>query len=311
MNRYYVLALLTFSGLVLTVFSVIRDEQVTMPDKAPGTEIRSPFSSQVAGTGITEAFGGNIAVGTPVTAIVKSIPVSWGSTVSAGTPLVYLDDSDLQARLPSANARVKEAQTRLAMSRLARERAEQITDKRAISTEELDNRRFAAKTDEALVATAQAAVDEIRMEMQRRIIRAPVSGQILQIRLHSGEYADNSAPLILMGDAARRQVRVDIDENDVRRFRPDAAAIAYLRNDTEHPLTLRFERTEPYLRPKSTLTGASAERIDTRVLQVIYSVETKEIPLYIGQVLDVFIDAGSAPANSIKGRQVRAETSRP
>jgi hypothetical protein len=38
MNRYYVLALLTFSGLVLAVFSVIRDEQVTMPDKAPGTE---------------------------------------------------------------------------------------------------------------------------------------------------------------------------------------------------------------------------------------------------------------------------------
>lgn len=291
MKRHYVLVILTLSGLAFTLFAVLRDDQVTIPDKASGTEIRSPFSDQIAGTGITEAYGGNIAVGTPVAAIIKNIPVSWGSTVSAGTPLVYLDDSDLQVRLPVANARVKEAQARLALARNASERAEQISDKRAISAEELDNRRFAVKTDEALVATAQAAVDEIKMEMQRRIIRAPASGQIFQIRLHSGEYADSSAPLILMGDASRRQIRVDVDENDARYVRPDAAAVAYARDDAKHPLALHFERIEPYLRPKSTLTGASAERVDTRVLQVIYSFDTKAMPVYIGQMLEVYIDA--------------------
>lgn len=311
MNRHYLLAVLSIFGLALTVFSVVRDDQVAMPDKAPGTEIRSPFTGQIAGTGITEAYGGNIAVGTPVAAIIKSIPVRWGSTVSAGTPLVYLDDSDLQARLPLANARVQEAQARLAMSRSASERAERISDKRAISAEEVDNRRFAVKTDEVLVATAQAAVEEIKMEMQRRIVRAPVSGQILQIRLHNGEYADNSAPLILMGDAGRRQVRVDIDENDARYVRPDAAAFAYSRNDAEHPVALHFERIEPYLRPKSTLTGASAERVDTRVLQVLYSFDTKDMPLYIGQMLDVFIDTGAKPHTASSRRPAAAGAVQP
>ncbi|MBC3870411.1 efflux RND transporter periplasmic adaptor subunit [Undibacterium oligocarboniphilum] len=311
MNRHYLLAVLAISGLALTVFSVVRDDQVAIPDKASGTEIRSPFANQIAGTGITEAYGGNIAIGTPVAAIIKSIPVRWGSTVSAGTPLVYLDDSDLQARLPLANARMKEAQARLAMSRHASERAERISDKRAISAEEVDNRRFSVKTDEMLVATAQAAVDEIKMEMQRRIVRAPASGQILQIRLHNGEYADNSAPLILMGDSGRRQVRVDIDENDARYVRSDAAAFAYSRNDAEHPVTLHFERIEPYLRPKSTLIGTSAERVDTRVLQVIYSFDTKDMPLYIGQMLDVFIDAGPKPHTASSRRSTAAGAVQP
>jgi hypothetical protein len=71
-----------------------------------------------------------------------------------------------------------------------------------------------------------------------------------------------------MGDAARRQVRVDIDENDVRRFRRmQQRSLIY--GTTQNIRSPHVERTDGILRPKSTLTGASAERIDTRVLQVI------------------------------------------
>jgi hypothetical protein len=44
--------------------------------------------------------------------------------------------------------------------------------------------------------------------------------------------------------------------------------------------------------PKRSLTGDSTERVDTRVLQIIYKVERDDLPLFIGQQLDVFIDAG-------------------
>ena len=43
--------------------------------------------------------------------------------------------------------------------------------------------------------------------------------------------------------------------------------------------------------PKRSLTGDSTERVDTRVLQVIYRVERDDLPLFVGQQLDVFIDA--------------------
>jgi len=33
-------------------------------------------------------------------------------------------------------------------------------------------------------------------------------------------------------------------------------------------------------------------RVDTRVLQVIYLVERADLPLFVGQQMDVFIEAG-------------------
>jgi hypothetical protein len=57
------------------------------------------------------------------------------------------------------------------------------------------------------------------------------------------------------------------------------------------PLT--FVRFEPFVLPKRSLTGDSTERVDTRVLQVIYRVEDDSLPLFVGQQMDVFIEAAS------------------
>jgi hypothetical protein len=44
--------------------------------------------------------------------------------------------------------------------------------------------------------------------------------------------------------------------------------------------------------PKKSLTGDNTERVDTRVLQVIYALEGAEGRVYVGQQLDVFLDVG-------------------
>ena len=43
--------------------------------------------------------------------------------------------------------------------------------------------------------------------------------------------------------------------------------------------------------PKVSLTGQSTERTDTRVLQAIYSFDPAALPVYVGQQMDVFIEA--------------------
>jgi hypothetical protein len=55
-------------------------------------------------------------------------------------------------------------------------------------------------------------------------------------------------------------------------------------------LGLSFVRVEPYAQPKKSLTGSGTERVDTRVLQVIYSIEPSEQTIYVGQQLDVYLD---------------------
>lgn len=59
---------------------------------------------------------------------------------------------------------------------------------------------------------------------------------------------------------------------------------------------------EPYVVPKRSLTGDSSERVDTRVLQVIYEFNRPQFPIYVGQQVDVFIErggkAGKAPTST-------------
>jgi hypothetical protein len=44
------------------------------------------------------------------------------------------------------------------------------------------------------------------------------------------------------------------------------------------------------VRPKTSLTGASTERVDTRVLQLVYSLPSDRLPLYVGQQVDVIVE---------------------
>jgi hypothetical protein len=60
----------------------------------------------------------------------------------------------------------------------------------------------------------------------------------------------------------------------------------------ELKIELEFVRFEPLVVPKKSLTGDATERVDTRVLQVIYRV-VGGMPerLFIGQQMDVFVEA--------------------
>ena len=135
---------------------------------------------------------------------------------------------------------------------------------------------------------------ETETNLDRLTVQAPIDGQVLQVNIRLGEYAPTGVldtPLMMIGSVNRLNIRVDIDENDAWRFQPGAPARAYLRGNRDLSVALRFEYVEPYVVPKRSLTGASSERVDTRVLQVVYSFENGVIPAYIGQQVDVFIDA--------------------
>src|SRR4029434_10219603 len=99
--------------------------------------------------------------------------------------------------------------------------------------------------------------------------------------------------LYVLGNIDRFDVRVDVDENDAWRVATEEPrrARAYVRGNPEMSADLTFVRVEPYVIPKRSLTGESTERVDTRVLQVIYSFDRGELPVYVGQQMDVYIEA--------------------
>lgn len=164
----------------------------------------------------------------------------------------------------------------------------------------------------AAVAQAEAMLAQTQTELDRLKVLAPrvpkpgvsltgvpvadpdlVEFRVLQVNVRPGEYvgAAPGTPLVVLGTVGKKHVRVDIDENDIGRFREKIPGVASPRGNPTARYPITFVRVEPYVIPKKSLTGANTERVDTRVLQVIYAIDDPNAPLYVGQQLDVFLNA--------------------
>ena len=242
-------------------------------------------------------------------AVVTAVHVRTSDAVRAGDPLFEIDSRDQhadlrvrQAQVATAKAEVATQEAHVADARSEYERWRTVPDARAISEDELERRRYAVVVAEARLGQARAAVEAAdaavaatQTELDRRIIRSPVGGQVLQVKVRQGEFASAGAlatPLMLVGDVDVVHVRVDVDENDAWRIDPGARAEATVRGNKDLRTDLRFVRVEPYVVPKRSLTGESTERVDTRVLQVLYAFDRAALPVYVGQQMDVFIEDG-------------------
>ena len=134
----------------------------------------------------------------------------------------------------------------------------------------------------------------IQTQIERSLVRASVDGEVLQVKIHPGEFAPagvTATPLVLLGRLKPLHIRVDVDEHEAWRVRSEAKAVAAVRGNANLKAPLTFVRFEPFVIPKKSLTGDSTERVDTRVLQIIYRIEDDALPLFVGQQMDVFIDA--------------------
>lgn len=307
----YALIVLAAAGAVSAIrlsATTGTDATVPPPPNAPAVK---PAGPAIAAAGLIEAAHENTAIGVPVPALVKSVDVRVWDKVAAGQPLLTLDDTEIQAALVAhrANVDAAKASVRLAEAELARVNASiakwnAVSDPRAISPDELNLKRgegeiAAARLDSARaqLKVAQARVTEAEALAARLVVRAPIAGTVLQVNTRAGEFATpgaTRAPLVL-GDVETLQLRCDIDEQIAPRMRPGLDAIAYLKGDTAKSIDLKFVRIEPFVIPKQSLTGSSSERVDTRVLQVIYRfAKPVDRAVYVGQQMDVYI--GEKPA---------------
>ncbi len=296
MFRKYIIPLVALAGVVFAIFTVVRGDKtppsVPFVSEAP----QSPYPASVAGSGIVEASTENISLGAQIAGIVSKIFVQAGRDVKAGDPLFAIDDRPVLAEMNVRRATVQIAESQLADAEDELALAESLSADRITSVADLRKKRFAAQKAEAQLTQARAELKSSETELERLTVRAPVDGQVLQLKVHLGEFAPVAAtaagqpPLILLGGVTPLHVRADVDENDAWRVHAGAPAIGYLRGNKNIKTPLAFVRFEPYVVPKKSLTGDSTERVDTRVLQVIFSFARGDRPVYVGQQMDVFIE---------------------
>ncbi len=292
--------------------SVIARQQTTHAMVDPAIPPPAPPPEQAAtigAVGLVEAASEQIGIAASVAGPVTEVRVKPGQIVRAGDVLFVQDSrqprADLlvqRAALDSARAKLAEAEAAAAdlADQLARsERLYKMSPGTAISDDTILRRRFAQRTADAHVmtartdvASAEATLQSAEVTVERLTVRAPIDGTILQVNVRPGESAPATpltTPLIVLGQLTPLHLRADIDETDVPRFNPKAPAWASARGAAAKRVQLSLVRVDPLVVPKQSLTNAGTERVDTRVLRVVYAFDPKDLPAYPGQQMDVFI----------------------
>jgi multidrug resistance efflux pump len=202
------------------------------------------------------------------------------------------EQPSLEAAVAVAHAQLAEAEAKFVRVRTgayAEELAAAEGDARAAAGD--------AGAAQAQVAVAESQTREAEVARELLLVRAPIAGTILKLDARVGEYkaaGPNATSLLRLGDISTLHVRTDIDELDNWRFDPAGKAVATIRGGSRMQVPLRFVRIVPDVQPKKTLTGENAERIDTRVMQVIYAIENPPSFLQSGMLVDVAVAAKPA-----------------
>lgn len=305
MTRKYLLPILAIVGAIFGLIIVYWSQKQAPTPPILFPPAVSPFPHSIAAAGIIEASSQNISIGTPFNEIIKKIYVIEGDVVKEGDKLFELDLRILEAQKETAEANVRLAEETYEDKKTQFSFYQRLTNTKAVSEQVFSSAHYAYLAAEESLKVARSVLREVETNIERSIIRAPIDGKILQVNIHVGEIAPvipfissqstwltaANGTLILMGEVNPLQVRIDIDEDDAWRYEKGAKAMAYVRGNRNIEFPLQFQRVEPYIIPKTSFTGVTVERVDTRVLQVLYQFDKGNLPIYPGQILDIFIAA--------------------
>jgi HlyD family secretion protein len=310
MLRKYLLPSFAICGAIiglLVVFWSQRKQPVPLIPFPPPT---SPYVHAIYGEGIAEASSHDLSIGSPFSEVVTKVYVVEGDYVKKGDPLFQLDTRLFQAQAETARNQIRAAIINMENLRTQFGFYESLSDKRAVSKQQYEQSYYAFKEAEEQVAVAKGVLGEVNANIERSLIRAPIDGKVLQVNIHVGEvapnvppissqvitpYSSSQFPLLILGRVEPLYLRIDIDQEDAWRYKKGTPATAFVRGNSHLRYPLQFVRIEPFMIPKASFTGQTTERIDTRVLQVLYRFESTDIDIYPGQVLDVYLEASPLP----------------
>ena len=239
----------------------------------------------------------------------------------------------------AAQVELAKANLASAQSELAKQQRSYGLDPRSISKLSLDNAANASRSAQASLDVARRQYEltkagawsydianqehqvealtqaylSAKAQLDKLTIRAPRRGVVLQVQTSVGAYASPQGvynpytqaqdPIVVMGDMPGvLAVRCYIDEILIPRMPQPSRLIAkmFVRG-TNISIPLEFVRVQPYVTPKIELSNQRTEKVDLRVLPVIFRFRTPPgTAIYPGQLVDVYVadraTAVAAPA---------------
>lgn len=249
-----------------------------------------------------------VEISSELSGTIAAVEADFNDEVTEGQVLARLDDTNLRARVTTAEAQLAAAAARVTQA----EATASETDDAWASTQALDKRGLATRTtvvatraahDRAMAAVeiaaadlklAEASLSEARSDLAKAAIRSPIDGIVLSRTAEKGQIvaATLNAPILftLAEDLARMELRVDVDEADIgrvavgneARFTVDAfpgrsfpaviTTVRYAPETTDGVVTykaiLSVDNGEGLLRPGMTATATISVTVVEDTLRV-------------------------------------------
>lgn len=307
------IAVVGIIGSIIYLMTSQPDKSLSDPKETPA---RTPQSQRqtgsIVGTGVTEPSNEVVDIAAHVPGVVAKVFVSPGDQVSAGQALVEIDSRNARAAVAEAIAQadtarqgIAAAQTSLRVAQNQYALYQNVDDSRAVSQQEVITRRDVVADARARLGVAQAQarqaeaqVAQARVELDRHVVRAPSAMEVLQVDTRAGEYAGtqgSASVLMKLGATKPLHVRLDIDENQIEKIAIGQPAMISARGDAKRQVKAVFVRAEPLIVPKRSLTNSATERVDVRVLQLIFALPEDGGRFFVGQQVDGFVPAKAKP----------------
>jgi RND family efflux transporter MFP subunit len=234
---------------------------------------------------LVERFSGNVrsenqvSLYPEISGTVEQVFVRNGDSVEKGEKLVQLSTDVLEKQLQQAeagykinSAQLKQANAQLAEVQSAYRRTKQLEEKDLtsdIEVEQIEAQLLSAEADvelaEARLEQAASLIEERRDELNKAVIRAPISGTVGQRNAEIGMQASPNTQFFLIGDLTKLKIEIVITENMLNRIQVGQSARIFVENRDGQKVALnaKLSRISPFLNEITRSTEAEID-VDNR-----------------------------------------------
>lgn len=185
-----------------------------------------------------------------------ALPFDVGDRVTLGQVLARIDDAPEIAAIAEAEASVEAQQAIVAQARRDLDRFEALGE--FATKREVEERRLAVEEGVRELSRRRANVVQARELRDRRVLRAPFAGVILERPVDPGQTVGAETVIYRLADLSSPQVTVEVDEVYAAEIRPGMEALVSLPGQ-EGQLGAIVEHVEPRIDPA---TGARDVRLN-------------------------------------------------
>jgi len=151
-----------------------------------------------------------------------ALPFDVGDRVGAGQVLARIDDAPETAAIAEAEASVQAQQATLAQARRDLARFEALGQ--FATRREVEQRRLSVEEGARELSRRRAAVVQAREQRDRRVLRAPFAGVILERPVDPGQTVGLDSVIYRLAELTAPEVTVEVDEAYAAEIRPGMEA---------------------------------------------------------------------------------------